>query len=192
MGVSAERRRELRLAKAPAFPRPKGRAPDGCTWNKQAGGWFKDDGSVGVSRSEKRKLAAAIKEEAAASEKENREEKRAAAEKLERSFTEGVRFDGETVYCQHLRPLNGLCVIEDRDAWEAKTYMHPRNCKIVHANVVDTSKAECSCQRLDTARFLDLDDPERGRRPGEDDMNCIRYVFRPVRALSTSHSLQCA
>ena len=26
----------------------------------------------------------------------------------------------------------------------------------------------------------------------EDDMNCIRYVFRPVRALSTSHSLHCA
>ena len=71
MPVSAERRRELRRAKAPAFPRPKGRAPDGCTWNKQAGGWFKDDGSVGVSRSEKRKLAAAIKEEAAASEREN-------------------------------------------------------------------------------------------------------------------------
>ena len=86
MPVSAERRRELRRAKAPAFPRPKGRAPDGCTWNKQTGGWFKDDGSVGVSRSEKRKLAAAIKEEAAASEKENREEKRAAAEKLERSL----------------------------------------------------------------------------------------------------------
>ena len=38
MPVSAERRRELRRAKAPAFPRPKGRAPDGCTWNKQAGG----------------------------------------------------------------------------------------------------------------------------------------------------------
>ena len=47
--VSAERQRELRRAKAPAFPRPKGRAPDGCTWNKQTGGWFKDDGSVVLS-----------------------------------------------------------------------------------------------------------------------------------------------
>ena len=96
MPVSAERQRELRRAKAPAFPRPKGRAPDGCTWNKQTGGWFKGDGSIGVPRSEKRKLAAAIKEEAAASEKENREEKRAAAEKLERSLHGGHRSTSTT------------------------------------------------------------------------------------------------
>ena len=129
--VSAERQRELRRAKKPPCPRPRGRGPPGCTWNSQTGGWFKDDGSrKTVVRNEKRKLAAA-------SEKENREKQLADAEELDRSFAESVRFDGESVYCQHLRPLNGKCVIKDRALWENPTSggqpQQHRACEIVHA-----------------------------------------------------------
>ena len=121
--VSAERQRELRRAKKPPCPRPRGRGPPGCTWNTQTGGWFTDGGSRKVVvRNEKRKLEA-----------ESNKEKRAAAEELDRSFAENVRFDGETVYCQHLRPLNGKCVIEDKKAWKHSLTGCGSTCQIVHA-----------------------------------------------------------
>ena len=137
-------------------------------------------------RNEKRKLAAA-------SEKENREKQLADAEELDRSFAESVRFDGESVYCQHLRPLNGKCVIKDRALWENPTSggqpQQHRACEIVHAEVVDSSTVKtsgsCRCQWLPTACLLPDDDYVFSR-------HCIRYVFRPVRTLPISQPTPCA
>ena len=40
---------------APTFPRPRGRAPPGCTWDVQRGGWWRADGSAWKQvRNEKR------------------------------------------------------------------------------------------------------------------------------------------
>ena len=40
---------------APTFPRPRGRAPPGCTWDPQRGGWWRADGSAWKKvRNEKR------------------------------------------------------------------------------------------------------------------------------------------
>lgn len=42
-------------ATAPTFPRPRGRAPPGCTWDVQRGGWWRADGSAWKQvRNEKR------------------------------------------------------------------------------------------------------------------------------------------
>ena len=40
---------------APTFPQPRGRAPPGCTWDVQRGGWWRADGSAWKKvRNEKR------------------------------------------------------------------------------------------------------------------------------------------
>ena len=49
-----EQKRAARLAASPAFPRPHGPTPFGCTWNMSCGGWFKDGEEVTIVRDRKR------------------------------------------------------------------------------------------------------------------------------------------
>ena len=57
MPQSAEKRAERKRAKAPPFPRPRGRGPPGCRWDVQVGGWWRAYGTSWVKvRNEKRKL----------------------------------------------------------------------------------------------------------------------------------------
>ena len=44
MVLTAEQQRERRKAKRAQHPRPRGRAPHGCTWDLQHGGWVDDEG----------------------------------------------------------------------------------------------------------------------------------------------------
>ena len=55
MAFTKEQKCERRRALQPAFPRPDGRGPSGCTWDKENGGWYRADGTKwsGV-RNEKR------------------------------------------------------------------------------------------------------------------------------------------
>ena len=63
MAFSKEEKRERRRALQPAFPRPDGRAPSGCSWDKEnGGGWLRQDGSEWTAvRNEKRTLERAEK-----------------------------------------------------------------------------------------------------------------------------------
>ena len=56
-----EQKRAARLAARPAFPRPRGPAPFGCTWNTSCGGWFMDGKEVTIVRNRKRSARATLK-----------------------------------------------------------------------------------------------------------------------------------
>ena len=56
-----EQQRAARLAARPAFPRPRGPAPFGCTWNTSCGGWFMDGKEVTIVRNRKRSARATMK-----------------------------------------------------------------------------------------------------------------------------------
>ena len=104
-------RRERRRAKAGPNPRPRGPSPQGCTWDKQKGGWWKADGTEwqrkrvpepGAPKGPT-KWTIAFEEECAA---------REAREKA-------VRFDSCTVYCaKHLYTLdNEMCSTCAKRGW---------------------------------------------------------------------------
>ena len=85
---TAAQQRAYRAAKRPAFPRPGGRAPSGCSWDKENGGWLRQDGSEWTAvRNEKRTLARAEKK-ARKKEKEGKEEKEEKDEKEEKEEKE--------------------------------------------------------------------------------------------------------
>ena len=56
-----EQKRAARLAASPAFPRPRGPTPFGCTWNMSCGGWFMDGEEVTIVRDRKRIARATLK-----------------------------------------------------------------------------------------------------------------------------------
>ena len=56
-----EQKRAARLAASPAFPRPRGPTPFGCTWNMSCGGWFMDGEEVTIVHNRKRSARATIK-----------------------------------------------------------------------------------------------------------------------------------
>ena len=119
--AKAQRRRERRAAARPQCPRPAGRAPTDCTWNKESGGWWRPDASEWEAvRNEKRKLECSARMQAAAAAKKEKQEK---AEKDEREYqlerhrrelrakselnarAETLHTDGRTMYCKHLQRL---------------------------------------------------------------------------------------
>ena len=79
---TAAHQRACRAAKRPAFPRPAGRAPSGCSWDKENGGWLRQDGSEWTPvRNEKRTLERAEK-------KARKKEKKEKAEREEATRVE--------------------------------------------------------------------------------------------------------
>ena len=138
MPQSAEKRAERKRAKAPPFPRPRGRGPPGCRWDVQVGGWWRADGTSWVKvRNEKRKLdgeakMAAWKEELArrkAARKDELASRKAAREEagkekfcngLKRQAElddriEAVKHDARTIYCEHVHKMGMLEAGEAED-----------------------------------------------------------------------------
>ena len=153
MPQSAEKRAERKRAKAPPFPRPRGRGPPGCRWDVQVGGWWRADGTSWVKvRNEKRKLDGEAKMAAWKEELARRKVAREEAGKENRYFLErnteliykrlkqqaelddridAVKHDERTIYCQHFCKV-GMMEEEGEPWWEslARTTEPSSSCRL--------------------------------------------------------------
>ena len=112
---TAAHQRACRAAKRPAFPRPDGRAPSGCSWDKENGGWLRQDGSEWTAvRNEKRTLERAEKK-ARKKEKAEREE---AAKDERNQRRHDVRAYGEP-FARWLAARRATTTMPEEEAWRS-------------------------------------------------------------------------